>query len=144
MHWRDESLSSPIGVVFVNKSSLAPLSNFTVAEERAVFMCLLSDGVKISEIYRINGKFTTSSQNCSPRSYFCHMITRVRISRQLPLKQSGSWNFNFCSIGISVWTTKAALTERIFATVNEVKDAVHTLFPSKPKQTSSQMESEGF
>jgi hypothetical protein len=59
------------------------------------------------------------------KAFFCSTITRVRIPRQIPLKQSGIWHLNFSltpppliqslpsSTGLShVWTTKRKLARK--------------------------------
>lgn len=55
LHFCAESVSGSVSVVFVHKSSLnmaAPLSNCILLEEGTVTHFLLSESVKMSEIYR--------------------------------------------------------------------------------------------
>jgi hypothetical protein len=74
-----------VGVVFVYKSSLnmvTPLPNCTTVEQRAVVLCLWSEGIKRSEIYR--RMLSQYCENCTAQRNTYKVVGKFKRGRTTP------------------------------------------------------------
>jgi hypothetical protein len=90
----------------------APLSSCCV-EQQYVIHVLWSEGLKTSEIYR--GILAQYGEHCIAQKNGLLLHENARcILRQLPWKQSGSWNFNFSHTPIPRWTGPSSSGHQMF------------------------------